>query len=145
MSGIVVPPDFVSAIVDHLRTIPEVVAWAPAERIATHVPDRADVPQNWIVVAGNQGGGQIGNGPYSQPNVAVVTFGTDATEASIGSRIVRGALAPVGKSRRIHRQECVIPQVWVRSGPIASMTPTGAFPYELTVYGLVVLEEPVPA
>ncbi len=138
-------PDYAAAIVAHLRDQPEALAFAPGARIAMHVPDSADMPENWIIVSPAGGRGQVGDGPYLSARVDVLTYGATGFEAMRGARIVAGILVPPGRSTRIRQLDCLIASVGMEGGFIRLQTPREGWPYVATPYWLTALMEAMPA
>lgn len=137
-------PDYAAAVVAHLRAQPEMLAFAPAARIATHIPDSADMPENWVVVGAAGGRGEIGGSPYLSARVDVLTYGATGYEAMRGARIVAGLLTPPGRSSRIRQLDCLIASVGMEGGFIRLQTPREGWPYVATPYWLTVLREALP-
>ncbi|HBY46025.1 MAG TPA: hypothetical protein DEU95_06290 [Chloroflexi bacterium] len=141
----VMMPDYAAAVVAHLRAQSAVLAFAPSARIAMHIPDSADMPENWIIVSPAGGRGPIGRSPYLSARLDVMTYGVTGYEAMRGARIVAGVLTPPGRSTRIRQLDCVIAEVAMEAGFIRLQTPREGWPYVATPYALTVLREAVPA
>lgn len=134
-------PDYASAIVAHLRAQARVLAFTPANRVAMHIPESADMPQNWIVVTAAGGRGRLGQSPYMHARVDVHVYGANDYEAMRGARIVASVLCPPYGSSRIVTHGCCIAEVEQESGLFPSRTPREGWDFVFGSYGLTVLME----
>lgn len=137
-----VQPDYSSAVVAYLRRQPEILAFTPAARVVLHIPDSADMPENYIGVAAAGGRGQLGRSPYMHARVDVQVYGSTGYEAMRGARVVASILTPPWGSSRIVEQGCVIAEVEPESGLLRLETQQG-WPFVFASYGLTVLMEAV--
>ncbi len=144
MSGNVIP-DYIAAVVAELRARPSVTAAVPAERIATHLPDSADMPESWVIVRGAGGPGRRDNLPVLVARFDVQTYATNGYEAMRLAQLVASALVPLRGSSRIHRHDCVIGAVERESAFLPLSTPREGWPFVAVSYLGYVMEEAIPA
>lgn len=144
MNGNVIP-DYIAAVVAELRDRASIIAALPPERIATHLPDSADMPESWVIVRGAGGPGRRGDVPVMTARFDVQTYASNGYEAMRLARLVASALVPLSGSSRIHRHDCVIGAVERESAFLPLSTPREGWPFVSTAYLAYVLEEAVPA
>lgn len=138
-------PDYVSALVAHLRGAEIVTTIVPAARIAMEINSAEGLPRSNVIVRKAGGSGSDVSMPYYRGRLDIHCYGATGYEAMRLARAIQAALIPEDrKSTRIHAQDCVIASVGMESGHIGLETPEG-WPFVLTVYSLTIYEVAVPA
>ena len=143
MSGLTYP-DYVDALIDHLRNQEVLTNVVGAARIVTEIKAGTDMTRHNHLVLNKAG--RVTTAPpvgTISPRIDALAFGTTGHESMRIIRALRTVLTPVDGRTRFVSKGVIYDSVWTENEPIQLETPEN-WPYVLNTFGAIVLRAAVP-